>query len=30
LNFDKLIMAAYGCEFNWLQAAVAWMAAALL
>jgi hypothetical protein len=29
-NFDKLVIAAYGCEFNWRWAVVAWMAMVLL
>jgi hypothetical protein len=28
-NFDKLIIAAYGCELSWRRATVAWIAAVL-
>jgi hypothetical protein len=28
-NFDELVIAAYGCELSWRQAAVAWMAVPL-
>jgi hypothetical protein len=29
-NFDKLVIAAYGCELNWRRAVVAWMTTVLL
>ena len=28
-NFDKLVIAAYGCELNWRRAVVAWMTTVL-
>jgi hypothetical protein len=29
-NFDKLVIAAYGCELNWWPTIVAWMTMVLL